>query len=100
MDGHPHTPQEWREYWPEIGDRIRRVRESMSLSKRAFAERLGTDHGTLSKIENGKRGPSPVMIMQIASLSQCGADFLLFGREDFMPVFRKSALDLVPRKAR
>lgn len=41
-----------------VGARIREIREAQGLSLRKLALMVGMDHGTLSKVENGKLNPS------------------------------------------
>ena len=47
-----------------VGRRVAAVRQALNASKRAFADLVGTDHSTLSKIENGERDlPRDIGIM-------------------------------------
>ena len=50
-----------------LGELIRDRRAALGLSQQAVAKQLGTDAGSLSRIETGKREPS---LYQITRLSE------------------------------
>jgi len=40
-----------------FGRRVRQIRNAKGITQTAFAERVGTDQATVSRIENGKQEP-------------------------------------------
>lgn len=51
-----------------IGDRIRKIRESMELTQENMADELGITFGAYSKIERGQTDPNTTRLMQIAKI--------------------------------
>ncbi|GKQ35218.1 helix-turn-helix domain-containing protein [Streptomyces sp. A012304] len=49
-----------------IGDRLRASRRAAGLSQIALADRIGRDHKTISRWENGHRSPSVLDLIYIA----------------------------------
>ncbi len=50
----------------EIGRRIRETRERLGMTGEALAQKIGTDKGTVSRIERGEAGLSVERFQQIA----------------------------------
>lgn len=69
-----------RESRPErVGPRITVLREALGISKAAFADSIGLDRSSLSKIEKGKAGLDIATGERIASLYGFGLDFIYRG---------------------
>lgn len=65
----------------EIGQRIRKLRNSLDFSQMQFAESIDISVPFLSEIENGKKSMSQEILHRICSVHQVSADYLLFGYE-------------------
>jgi transcriptional regulator with XRE-family HTH domain len=66
----------------EIGQKIKRLRESKGLSRKEFYEMLGITSGYLTQIEKGQRTPAEKLLLLIertygADLRASEADFVL-----------------------
>jgi transcriptional regulator with XRE-family HTH domain len=64
-----------------VGKRVRRQRESLSLTRDQFAEQIAISPQFLAEIENGKKGMSAETLCKICERSEISADYLLFGRQ-------------------
>ena len=51
-----------------FGSKIKSLRKSLNLSQEEFAEKIGLERDTISKIENGKRFPSCKTLEKIAQV--------------------------------
>lgn len=67
---------------PEIGTRIKKLRENSNLSKEILSEFLDIDTDALYKIEKGKNPPTADMIYSLSDLFFCSVDYILFGDGD------------------
>lgn len=63
-----------------IGKRVRRQRESLSLTRDQFAEQIEISPQFLAEIENGKKGMSAETLYKICSRTNVLSDYILFGR--------------------
>jgi transcriptional regulator with XRE-family HTH domain len=52
----------------EVGEKIRRIRESKGLSRETVADDLGITHGAYSKIERGESDPNTERLEQVAKI--------------------------------
>jgi transcriptional regulator with XRE-family HTH domain len=66
---------------PDIGDRIKEIREHRNLTQDQLAELSGVSKGFLSEIENNHRNPSSEYVLKIANALGASIDFLLRGDE-------------------
>ncbi len=64
-----------------IGKRVRRQRESMSLTRDQFAEQIEISPQFLAEIENGKKGMSAETLFKICERTGASSDYILFGRQ-------------------
>lgn len=71
------TPQESRP--DKVGPRITALRETLALSKGQFADSVGLDRSTLTKIEQGNEGLSLPKGIAVATLYGVGLDFIYRG---------------------
>lgn len=63
------------------GKRVRRQRESLSLTRDQFAEQIEISPQFLAEIENGKKGMSAETLYKICSRTNASSDYILFGRQ-------------------
>lgn len=64
-----------------IGKRVRRHRESLSLTREQFAEQIKISPQFLAEIENGKKGMSAETLYKICAFSNASADYLIMGKQ-------------------
>lgn len=62
-----------------IGDRIKKVRESVDKNQRDFASSIKIGQSTLAMFENGQREPKEIHIEQICSKYDINDDWLRDG---------------------
>lgn len=65
----------------KIGKRIGKIRISMDMNKRKFADLIGIPNQNLSSIEKGKLGISLDKLISICEKLNQSADYILFGKE-------------------
>lgn len=61
--------------------RLKTLRESLGISSKDMAEKIGVAKSTYSQYESGKREPDVEKIKSIAEILNVSTDYLLFGRE-------------------
>jgi transcriptional regulator with XRE-family HTH domain len=77
---------------PDVGGRIRSLRESEGLSLRALADRCGLSINAISRIERGESSPTVASLHKLATaLSLPIADFFETGEELTTILVRKNA---------
>lgn len=59
-----------------VGDRVRRTRLALRLNGPQFAELIGTDKGTLKKIEDGARSFTLPMALKLRKKRQITLDWI------------------------
>ena len=63
-----------------IGWRIKEIRElHLEVDQKAFAERIGSNQSTVSRIERGKILPSVETVLRISEISGRATDWILKG---------------------
>ena len=62
-----------------IGNRIRTIRESLSMTRERFAELIDISSSFLSQIERGDKSMSLETLMVISSKTGYSCDYILFG---------------------
>ena len=65
----------------EIGQRIRKIRESMCLTKEAFAKEIGITGQYLGLIEHGQNYLSIEKLKILCDFTGLSADYILFGKD-------------------
>lgn len=81
-----------------IGNRIRKEREALSLTREKMAAMLDITPGYLADLERGEARLSVSGLVNLCHLFHCSADFILFGRTD---AFTMSArIDALPLELR
>ena len=64
----------------QIGERIRNIRESMHITKEAFAKEIGISGQYLGLIEHGKNYLSIEKLKTLCEYTNLSADYILFGK--------------------
>lgn len=65
-----------------IGNRIRKEREALSLTREKMAELLNITPGYIADLERGEARLSVSGLINLCTLFHCSTDFILFGRTD------------------
>ncbi|MCQ2463454.1 MAG: helix-turn-helix domain-containing protein [Clostridia bacterium] len=65
----------------EIGERVRKIRTDIGLSREQLSEMLGISSLFLGYIECGQRGMSITTLCNLCKKLNVSADYILFGRE-------------------
>lgn len=65
----------------EIGERIKNIRENMSMTKEEFAKQIGISGQYLGLIEHGKNYLSIEKLKVLCNFTNLSADYILFGRD-------------------
>lgn len=86
-----HSLIERESRWDRVGPRVTAMRETLVLSKAEFADSIGLDRSSLTKIEKGEAGLDIATGEVIAALYGFGLDFTYRGDLSDVP------LDLRPR---
>ena len=79
----------------EIGQNVKRVRESAGLTQESFAEMLGLGVKHVSAIECGAAGLSLATLQRICTVLSVPADMLLFGTTESESNERAAALSFI-----
>lgn len=67
--------------YPEIGLRIRRLREANSYTRDAFAARVHISTKFMYEIESGKKGFSVEILYKIVNALSTSSDYLIYGKD-------------------
>lgn len=70
---------------PAVGDRLRRLRDYHDLNSKEFADSVGIDPSSYSKIESGKKVLKADMAFAIAERWGVSMDFIYRGRLTELP---------------
>jgi transcriptional regulator with XRE-family HTH domain len=62
-----------------VGERITAMRNCLEMSKAAFADAIGLDRSSMSKVEAGNKGLDVVVAARIADLYGFGMDYTYRG---------------------
>ena len=65
-----------------IGERIRKIREDLKMSREKFSEMLDISDVFLGQLERGERSLSTNTLVKLVKFTGVSADFILFGNED------------------
>ena len=66
----------------EIGERIRKAREDMKMSREVFSEAVDISDIFLGQIERGERSLSIKTLYRIVSFTGVSTDYILFGNKE------------------
>ena len=72
-------------YMVQVGQNLRRARESAELSKKALADLSGVSYYTIVNIERGQQSIMSEKLMQICNALRVSPNRLLTGSEDYRP---------------
>ena len=78
-----------------IGNRIKSVRECLSLTQEEFATRTGITRGALSRLESAQNNPAERTIKLICREFGVNLDYLLHGEEPMFAPKDVAALDKI-----
>lgn len=65
----------------EMGERIRKIRNEMKLTKDALGKKLGVTGQFLGIVESGRSTMAYDKLKKLCEISNYSADFILFGKE-------------------
>lgn len=66
----------------EVGERIRKIREDLKMSREKFSEMIDISDVFLGQLERGERSLSTKTLIKIISFTGLSSDFILFGTEE------------------
>ena len=64
----------------EMGERIRKIRNELKLTKEALGKRIGVTGQFLGVVEKGKSSMSYDKLKKLCDISGYSADYILFGK--------------------
>jgi transcriptional regulator with XRE-family HTH domain len=73
-----------------VGERVTAMRMALHLSKAEFADAIGLDRSTLTKVEAGKKGLDVVLGAKIAEMYGYGMDYIYLGTLTDVPEGQRS----------
>jgi transcriptional regulator with XRE-family HTH domain len=73
-----------------VGERVTAMRMALHLSKAEFADAIGLDRSTLTKVEAGKKGLDVVLGAKIAEMYGYGMDYIYRGTLTDVPEGQRS----------
>ncbi len=73
----------------EIGERVRKIREELCMSREKFSEMIDISSVFLGQIERGERLLSIKTLSKIVSYTGCSADYILYGNESNNKIISK-----------
>lgn len=86
------------DFYKKLGEQVKRLRESFSLSQEGLAKKLDLSRVSLSQIENGERKITAEEIAKLSSIFNINSDVLLDLKKDIEVTLEKKAESLAPRK--
>jgi len=66
----------------EVGERIRKIREDLNMSRESFSEMIDISDVFLGQIERGERSLSIKTLTKIVKYTGSSTDYILFGKLD------------------
>jgi len=75
-----------------IGERLRKIRENLGLSREALAEKIQISPRYVAEIENGAKSMSAMTIYRTCESLSISADYLLMGRSEVTDVSTVAAM--------
>lgn len=73
----------------EVGERIRKIRKQLKMSREAFAELINISDIFLGQIERGKRSLSIMTLASISTSTGVSTDYILFGTPEETSTLKK-----------
>lgn len=65
----------------EIGNRIRKIREELRMSRNTFSEKTNISESYLAQLELGNKSIGLNTLLSICCYTGCSSDYLLFGKD-------------------
>ena len=75
-----NNPPEVRGEYPDMGARMRRIRESLDMTQTAFAVRIGTTAQNISNYENGMGVPWQAAVRIVTAFPWFTTDYIYLDR--------------------
>jgi transcriptional regulator with XRE-family HTH domain len=91
-----NDPPEVRGEYPDMGGRMRRIRESLDMTQTAFAVRIGTTAQNISNYENGMGVPWQAAVRIVTAFPWITTDYIYVGKISSPEMARH--LGLLPEK--
>lgn len=66
----------------EVGNRIRKIREELHMSRNVFSENVNISESYLAQLELGNKSIGLNALLSICYYTGCSADYLLFGEDE------------------
>ncbi len=73
----------------EVGERIRKIRKQLKMSRETFAELINISDIFLGQIERGERSLSIMTLASISTSTGVSTDYILFGTPEETPTLKK-----------
>lgn len=83
-----------------MDERIRKLRKSLDLTQREFAERIGSTQNVLANYESGRRNPSSAVINNICKEFNVNEEWLRTGNGEMLKIAACDALDALASEYR
>lgn len=68
------------EDWKDFGDRVKKYREQINMTKERFAEEINRSENFVAELEKGRTGASVHTLHQISKILKVSTDELLYGQ--------------------
>ncbi len=73
----------------QIGERIRKVREDLNMSRETFSEMIDISDVFLGQLERGERSLSTKTLVKIVNYTGFSSDYFLFGTDSSHSIISK-----------
>ena len=64
-----------------LGDRIKKERENLGLTREDFAQRIGVSYSAIAMYEQGNREPNNELLSKMCNIFNCSIDYLIGNNE-------------------
>ena len=65
-----------------LGDRIKKERENLNLSREQLANKIGVSYSAIAMYEQGNREPNNTLALKMCEIFDCSLDYLI-GKSKF-----------------
>lgn len=73
----------------EIGNRIRKIRTELKMSRNVFSENIDISESYLAQLELGNKSLGMNTLISLCEYTGCSADYILFGNEEDKELSKK-----------
>lgn len=73
----------------EIGNRIRKIRTELKMSRNVFSENIGISESYLAQLELGNKALGMNTLISLCEYTGFSSDYILFGSEDEQELSKK-----------